>query len=321
MNNPGNYNSNIFNLNGFDKHLKSFFKMFDKKKNKNKKSNLNTSQISEQEQKAVFLNQQAKIDFKNKKYREAIIKYGAAINLHKDPKYPTNIAKCFAKMNQPKDSVKAIEISISWDSNNSVLYQLAGKFAFQAFQKQENIQFAYKCESFFRNAHEIEPTKTNKYNYLLSRKMIFLVKEFEMFKEKQELMYYFDQMDDKTSLASNPKSFQKSFHNFDKKDIFKETYFDEKKEIPSFVSGCISLEILKEPLMTPSGYSYEKSGIIEWCQKSGCKDPMSGKDFPSIQCLIENKVLKLTISDLIKKHKWIFDDEMSGDDWKCFEFR
>ncbi len=56
---------------------------------------------------------------------------------------------------------------------------------------------------------------------------------------------------------------------------------------------------MKEPVVIASGRSYEKKAIVQWFQKGGTTDPISGKDLGS-KITIPNLNLKKLLDDLPK---------------------
>lgn len=63
----------------------------------------------------------------------------------------------------------------------------------------------------------------------------------------------------------------------------------------------ISQEVMKDPVITPSGISYERKSILDWLKKNQCcpltKAPLTDKD------LVTNYALKSAIEDYYKNIK------------------
>ncbi|VDK42774.1 unnamed protein product [Anisakis simplex] len=75
-----------------------------------------------------------------------------------------------------------------------------------------------------------------------------------------------------------------------------------KREVPDYLCGKISFEMLKDPVITPSGITYDRSDIKEHLQKVGHFDPVTRAPLTSDQ-LIPNLAMKeVHLSHLLFKH-------------------
>lgn len=257
--------------------------------------------------KAEKLNEEAKIKFRQSQYDEAIKLYEEAFRHNNNSKYLVNMAKCYYKQQQTVISVELMNMALKLSPNDDNLQRLAAIFAFEEFKKFEDPKMLYYCEELMRNALDINSTELNLHNYFLVRKIIFLIKENQRFLEKNELIYFFESK------------------NFDgdkiKSNFMKPTYFDSKLSYPEFITCSITLEIIKDPVTTPCGYTYEKKDFEEWCSKVGCKDVMTNRTFDSLDRLAKNKKLYKFIEKYLKKHQWAVDTGQWGDDWKLYQFK
>ena len=219
----------------------------------------------------------------------------------------SNIAKCQLQLKQLRLSVDTVKQAVLLDSNNDKLFRFGGIVAFKDFKISQDPEMIFLADDFMRNAFEINPNKINVFNYLLIRKAVHLFKQNQKFLEKDELVYFLKKNNDLKAETL--------------KDFLKPTYFDSKKEIPDFLTCSITLEVIREAVTTPSGYSYEKQDIVEWCQNSGCKDVMTNKSFGSLDNLVPNYLLQKFIKKYLKKNPWAIDTGEWGDDLTLYEFR
>lgn len=72
-------------------------------------------------------------------------------------------------------------------------------------------------------------------------------------------------------------------------------------EVPESFICPISGEIMKDPVITPTGVSYEKANIEAWLKKKEV-DPLSKKRL-TVNDLIPNRSLKEAIEEFMKKLK------------------
>lgn len=256
--------------------------------------------------KAEEYNKRAKKYFQKNKYFKALIYYKKSFKLEQNPKYTTNIARCFLKLERPDASLEAMSISIIISPYDFDGYRLAGIFAFHQFRKSRRLSDSYICLDLFQNAFDIEKSFKNRFNYYLARKMVYLEKQKANQDEKKELLEYMKYSEEESKSAD--------------KDFLKQTFYSQKSTPPKFLFCPITLEYIEKPIITPMGNSYEKKEFLEWCRTGDFKDPVSNRVFYSISQLAENKHLKKYASKYIKKYPSIFDSFTGGNDWENYEF-
>ncbi|KAH9502472.1 STIP1 y and U box-containing protein 1 [Bulinus truncatus] len=77
----------------------------------------------------------------------------------------------------------------------------------------------------------------------------------------------------------------------------------KKRDVPDYLCGKISFEIMREPVITPSGITYDKKDIIEHLQRVGHFDPVTRTDLTQEQ-LIPNFSLKEVIDTYLEENPW-----------------
>jgi len=68
---------------------------------------------------------------------------------------------------------------------------------------------------------------------------------------------------------------------------------------PYYMLDPISLDILNDPVITPSGITYEKATLIECMQKNGNKDPITKKPLTTAE-LAPNLAIKDVVRDFLE---------------------
>jgi len=87
-------------------------------------------------------------------------------------------------------------------------------------------------------------------------------------------------------------------------DIF--TQIDDKRkkrEVPDYLCGKISFEILKDPVITPSGITYDRKDIEEHLQRVGHFDPVTRVKLTKEQ-LIPNFSMKEVVDNYLSENEW-----------------
>nr|CAD7395106.1 unnamed protein product [Timema cristinae] len=79
-----------------------------------------------------------------------------------------------------------------------------------------------------------------------------------------------------------------------------------KREVPDFLCGKISFEILREPVITPSGITYERKDIEEHLQRVGHFDPVTRVKLTQDQ-LIPNFAMKEVVDAFLQDNEWALE--------------
>jgi STIP1 family protein 1 len=79
-----------------------------------------------------------------------------------------------------------------------------------------------------------------------------------------------------------------------------------KREIPDYLCGKISFEILRDPVVTPSGITYERKDIEEHLMRVGHFDPITRVNLTADQ-LIPNYAMKEVVDAFLAENEWALD--------------
>lgn len=91
-------------------------------------------------------------------------------------------------------------------------------------------------------------------------------------------------------------------------DKLKATFRDLKqqrkvREVPEYLCGKISFEIMHDPVITPSGITYDRNDIEEHLRRVGHFDPITRQPLKVSQ-LISNLAMKEVVDAYIKENEW-----------------
>lgn len=91
-------------------------------------------------------------------------------------------------------------------------------------------------------------------------------------------------------------------------NTFKNTHFflPQKREVPDYLCGKISFEILNDPVVTPFGITYERKDIEEHLDKIGHFDPICRQTLQKDQ-LIPNYSMKEVVDAFISENEWALE--------------
>jgi STIP1 homology and U-box containing protein 1 len=78
----------------------------------------------------------------------------------------------------------------------------------------------------------------------------------------------------------------------------------KKREIPDYICGKISFEILNDPVITPSGITYDRNDIEQHLQRVGRFDPVTRTEL-SMDQLIPNLAMKEVVEHFVNENEWV----------------
>merc|ERR1711928_256756 len=77
----------------------------------------------------------------------------------------------------------------------------------------------------------------------------------------------------------------------------------QTRDVPDYLCGKISFEILKDPVITPSGITYDRKDIEEHLQRVGHFDPVTRVKLTKEQ-LIPNFSMKEVVDNYLTENEW-----------------
>ncbi|XP_051698160.1 E3 ubiquitin-protein ligase CHIP isoform X1 [Oryctolagus cuniculus] len=80
----------------------------------------------------------------------------------------------------------------------------------------------------------------------------------------------------------------------------------QRRDVPDYLCGKISFELMREPCITPSGITYDRKDIEEHLQRVGHFDPVTRSPLTQEQ-LIPNLAMKEVIDAFISENGWVED--------------
>ncbi|KAG8371690.1 hypothetical protein BUALT_Bualt13G0114500 [Buddleja alternifolia] len=80
---------------------------------------------------------------------------------------------------------------------------------------------------------------------------------------------------------------------------------DVPSEVPDYLCCKITLDIFRDPVITPSGVTYERAVILEHLQKVGKFDPITREPLYPSQ-LAPNLAIKEAVRSYLDAHGWAY---------------
>ncbi|KAL9957139.1 hypothetical protein ACROYT_G038741 [Oculina patagonica] len=234
-------------------------------------------------------------------YTKAIIKNPTV------PTYFTNRALCHLKLKKWAQAVTDCRRALELDANLVKAHFFLG----QALLEQESYDEALAS---LKRAHDL--AKEQKLNFgddiastvRLAKKKRFSVAEERRISQEIELQQVKAAGKDPDEETLDKIDLECDRRLSEVNGLFKEVDKRRKKrEVPDYLCGRISFELMKDPVITPSGITYDRKHIEEHLQRVGHFDPVTRTDLRQEQ-LTPNLVMKEVIDAFITENEWVVEE-------------
>lgn len=269
--------------------------------------------------------------FMKRNYKEAIEMYSKAID--KCPNistYYTNRALCYLKLTQWIPTIEDCRKAIDLDPHSVKAFFYMGQAMCETNHFDEAIVHLKRAHELAKELNEnygdeitrtIRNAKKKRWNYLEDKR---ISQEIELQSYLKRLM-----LEDKERQISRVKapggqsSSDEKILNEKEKEIIgdiEKSYqikqdelnrlFNEndvrrrRREIPDYLCGKISFELMHDPVITPSGITYDRYDIEQHLQRVGRFDPVTRQEL-TIDQLIPNLSMKEVIENFVRENEWI----------------
>ncbi|CAG8461639.1 15131_t:CDS:1 [Funneliformis caledonium] len=277
------------------------------------------------------------IHFGKKDYDSAIKDYSEAIAQNpRNAVYYTNRALCYLKLNKYDNVISDCETAISIDANSVKGHYMIG----QALTEKEefglaisHLQKAYDHAIIDKVAFSAEIIQA----LLNARKKKWEVENQRRQKSESETLKYIKGLinaerekqlqkvtQSKGSIGStfsklvnsHPMEIQDKINQINRahderlsqiEQVFVQSEENLRQgEIPEYFLDKISFNVMHDPVITPSGITYERTHLKEHFKKIGYFDPLSRRECREND-LYPNLALKEAIEDYLNKNGWAAD--------------
>ncbi|OVA05821.1 U box domain [Macleaya cordata] len=275
-----------------------------------------TKAASEQ---AELLKQDGNLYFSKDRFGAAIDAYTEAITLCPNvPVYWTNRALCHRKRNEWQRAEEDCRKALQLDSNSVKAHYILGLALLQREEYAEGVQQLEKALDLGRGANpmsymveeiwlELAKAKYLEWEHASSKRSWRLQNLKETCEKALVEQYLLD-----TSQAEVVTDEARNAHlkNLDLLgQIFnKAAEADTPVEVPDYLCCKITLDIFRDPVITPSGVTYERKVLLDHLQKVGKFDPITREPLDQRQ-LIPNLAIKEAVRVYLNEHGWAYKME------------
>jgi STIP1 family protein 1 len=265
--------------------------------------------------------------FALKKYNESLACYTKAVNLNPSVAvFYTNRALCYLKLKQwpaaCQDCRQALELDpglvkahffVGQALLEMKLYDEAIASLMRAYElaKDQRQNFGDDITAVLRLARKKKFTaaeerciveETELHSYLKN------LMEAELQRNKNSVLLQEGEID-KATIAGRLDDVEQEHHRrLEQVDELFKKVDDRRKQrdVPDILCGKISFELMRDPVITPSGITYDRRDIDEHLQRVGHFDPVTRTHLTQDQ-LIPNLAMKEVIDSFLEENPWAED--------------
>ncbi|KAI1724410.1 u-box domain-containing protein [Ditylenchus destructor] len=261
------------------------------------------------------------------KYEDALSCYSKAIDKNSsDPSYFTNRALCYLNLKKWDQAAGDCRKALDLDKKNIKANYFLGKTCLMLGDYDEAIKMLARANDFAMSqklcfGDEITQMMRN------ARREKFRLEEEKRITQEIELQSYLNQLidddvtrkideiqartEDRSEEAIEERIDTVRNEGMANKDKLNKVFAQvddrrQKREIPDYLCGKISFELMKDPVITPSGITYDRADIKEHLQRVGHFDPLTRVKLTYDQ-LIPNLAMKEVLDIFLTENEWALD--------------
>ncbi|KAJ4783246.1 E3 ubiquitin-protein ligase CHIP [Rhynchospora pubera] len=257
---------------------------------------------------AELLKQDGNTFFKKDRLGAAIDAYTEAIALCPNVAvYWTNRALCFKKRNEWRKVEDDCRNALQLDNNSVKAHYMLGLALLDRQEFAEGIKQLEKSLELGRGAHpasymveeiwqELAKAKYSDWERA-STKRLDALKKLEEACQNALRSYHCVDASDEAGLLEQISELKAVFR--------KAALVDIPSEVPDHLCCKITLDIYRDPVITPSGITYERAVLLEHLHKVGKFDPVTREALEPSQ-LVPNLAIKDAVQAFLSEHGWSY---------------
>ncbi|KAI8811049.1 Stub1 protein [Cladochytrium replicatum] len=254
--------------------------------------------------------------FSEHRYTEAIAEYSTAIIQNpSNAIYYTNRALCYLKTEHYESVINDCHRATEIDPKSVKGYYLLGQAlsessrhneAHTALTKAYSLGIDQRVTYMEDIASAIRKAKKRKWETQEERRRESESDTYRYFHDliERDRRRQLELLDDYDFDARDTVKFRHDERLAQLDDLFARLH--DKREVPDAFIGKISFEVMTDPVITPSGITYDRTELMQHLSHIGPFDPLSRKHLTE-KDLIPNLALKEAIDDFLEKNGWAVD--------------
>lgn len=261
--------------------------------------------------------------FNANKYESAIESYSKALALNPNvPTYFTNRALCYMKSNRWAQAVQDSKAALERDSGLVKGHFYLGSSLLELDKLDEAIKHLQTAFELAKKDPSSYYDDTISSKLRMARKKKWTIQEEKRIQEEIELQSYLNRLiiEDKNRRSAKLREENENYDEVSGEIATIEEDSDravadlnslfakvddrrQKRDVPDYLCGKISFEILKDPVITPSGITYDRKDIVEHLERVGHFDPVTRTKLTQ-DMLVPNYAMKEVVDDFVSKNEW-----------------
>jgi STIP1 family protein 1 len=278
---------------------------------------------TKQELNAFELKDQGNKYYSLRKYDDAIMFYNRAIQRNPTvATFYTNRALCFLKQQHWELSCKDCRWALEMDPNLIKGHFFLGQALIEMEHYDEAAKHLQRAQDLAKD-QKLNFGDEIAYQLRLARKRRWNLMEEKRMQEEIELQTYLNRLiqkdrdeqaarlvdlDEETrSQLEEEVDTQANKYTSDLDAMFATLDIRRKRrEVPDYLCGKISFEVMRDPVITPSGITYDRRDIEEHLQRVGHFDPVTRQHLTSDR-LVPNLSMKEVVDTFLAENEWVND--------------
>ncbi|XP_016746444.1 E3 ubiquitin-protein ligase CHIP isoform X1 [Gossypium hirsutum] len=276
------------------------------------------SALSAAAKQAEQLRKDGNIYFKKDRFGAAIDAYTEAITLCPNvPVYWTNRALCHRRRNDWLKVEEDCRRAIQLDYNSVKAHYMLGLALLQKQKLDEGVKELQKALDLGRGANpkgymvdeiwqELAKAKYMLWEHASSKRSWELQSLKEACEAALREKHFLDDSQPEGFLDEAGISHMKQLEVL--RQVFRkagEADIPGEFQVPDYLCCKITLDIFRDPVITPSGVTYERAVILDHLQKVGKFDPITREPLDQSQ-LVPNLAMKEAVQAYLDKHGWAY---------------
>lgn len=273
-------------------------------------------ELNAEAKRAELRKQDGNLLFRKDRLGAAIDAYTEAITLCPTvPVYWTNRALCHRKRNDwekvEEDCARAIQL----DNNSVKAHYMMGLALLHRHEYPKGVKQLERALDLGRGAHpmsymveeiwqELAKAKYLEWEEASIQRSCKLQSLKEACERALRIQHLFNASPSGTHTEEASDSYKEQLEALE--HLFRKAAEDDiPTEVPDYLCCKITLDLFRDPVITPSGVTYERAVLLDHLQKVGSFDPITREPLEQYQ-LVPNLAIKEAVQAFLKEHGWAY---------------
>ncbi|KAK1442146.1 E3 ubiquitin-protein ligase CHIP [Babesia gibsoni] len=245
--------------------------------------------------------------FKRGFLESAIDNYSKAIERYPDNhEYYTNRALCYKKQNRWQDVAHDVRIALNLDEDSVKAHYYLGQALLHLGEPDEGLKKLTKAKTLSEH-YKVPYIDEIEDEIFKAKKSVWLNKDAEFVEALSSFKDYVQEQIEKDTATKTDSQDEHSLRLSQFNMIFDALDRSRKRDIPNHLCCTISMCLMKDPVITPSGITYERKLLEEHFKCNGEFEPVT-REPCSMKQVYPNYSIKEAIEIFLKENPWAYGE-------------